>query len=83
MFLLLICFVNNEIVIIFVKSKLTSTEMGIKEFKLQLHSKRMETKAKLDVLRAMGVKKFERQIDALLKRMNDIDEILKELEKES
>lgn len=83
MFLLLICFVNNEIVIIFVKSKLTSTEMDIKEIKLQLLSKRMETKAKLDVLRAMGVKKFERQIDALLKRMNDIDEILKELEKES
>ena len=83
MFLLLICFVNNEIVIIFVKSKLTSTEMDIKEIKLHLLSKRMETKAKLDVLRAMGVKKFERQIDALLKRMNDIDEILKELEKES
>ena len=57
--------------------------MDIKEIKLQLLSKRMETKAKLDVLRAMGVKKFERQIDALLKRMNDIDEILKELEKES
>ena len=56
--------------------------MDKKEVKLQLLSKRMETKAKLDVLRAMGVKKFERQIDALLKRMNDIDEILKELEKE-
>ena len=57
--------------------------MDKKEIKQQLPSKRMETKAKLDVLRAMGVKKFERQIDALLKRMNDIDEILKELEKES
>ena len=57
--------------------------MDKKEVKLQLLSKRMETKAKLDVLRTMGVKKFERQIDALLKRMNDIDEILKELEKES
>jgi len=56
--------------------------MDKKEVKQQLLSKRMETKAKLDVLRAMGVKKFERQIDALLKRMNDIDEILKELEKE-
>ena len=56
--------------------------MDKKEVKLQLLSKRMETKAKLDVLRTMGVKKFERQIDALLKRMNDIDEILKELEKE-
>lgn len=57
--------------------------MDKKEVKLQLLSKRMETKAKLDVLRTMGVKKFERQIDSLLKRMNDIDEILKELEKES
>ena len=56
--------------------------MDKKEVKQQLLSKRMETKAKLDVLRAMEVKKFERQIDALLKRMNDIDEILKELEKE-
>ena len=56
--------------------------MDKKEVKLQLLSKRMETKAKLDVLRTMGVKKFERQIDSLLKRMNDIDEILKELEKE-
>lgn len=56
--------------------------MDKKEVKQQLLSKRMETKAKFDVLRAMGVKKFERQIDALLKRMNDIDEILKELEKE-
>ena len=56
--------------------------MDKKEVKQQLLSKRMEKKAKLDVLRAMGVKKFERQIDALLKRMNDIDEILKELEKE-
>ncbi len=57
--------------------------MDIKEIKQQLLSKRMETKAKLDVLRAMGIKKFERQIDALLKRINDIDEILKKLEKES
>ena len=56
--------------------------MDKKEVKLQLLYKRMETKAKLDVLRTMGVKKFERQIDSLLKRMNDIDEILKELEKE-
>ena len=82
MILLLFCFVNNEIVITFVKSKSTNTVMDKKEVKQQLLSKRMETKAKLDVLRAMGVKKFERQIDALLKRMNDIDEILKELEKE-
>lgn len=56
--------------------------MGKKEIKQQLLSKRMETKAKLDVLRAMGVKKFERQIDALLERINDIDRILKEIDKE-
>ena len=56
--------------------------MDKKEIKQQLLSKRMETKAKLDVLRAMGVKKFERQIDALLKRMNDIDKILQEIDKE-
>ena len=56
--------------------------MDKKEIKQQLLSKRMETKAKLDVLRPMGVKKFERQIDALLKRMNDIDKILQEIDKE-
>ena len=56
--------------------------MDKKEIKQQLLSKRMETKAKLDVLRAMGVIRFERQIDALLKRINDIDEMLKEIDKE-
>ena len=56
--------------------------MDKKEIKQQLLSKRMETKAKLEVLRAMGVKKFESQINALLERINDIDQILKELEKE-
>ena len=56
--------------------------MDKKEIKQQLLSKRMETKAKLDGLRAMGVKKFERQRDALLKRMNDIAKILQEIDKE-
>ncbi len=40
--------------------------MDKKEIKQQLLSKRMETKAKLDVLRALGVIRFERQIDKLL-----------------
>lgn len=55
--------------------------MDKKEIIQQLLFKRMETKVKLDTLRASGVKKFERQIDALLKRMNDIDRILEEIDK--
>lgn len=56
--------------------------MDKKEIKQQLLSKRMETKAKLDVLRALGVIRFERQIDKLLQRMNDIDRMLEEIEKQ-
>ena len=52
-----------------------------KEIKQQLLFKRMETKVKIDTLRASGAKRFERQIDALLNRMNDIDRILAEIDK--
>jgi len=55
--------------------------MDKKEIKQQLLFKRMETKVKIDTLRAAGAKRFERQIDALLNRMNDIDRILAEIDK--
>ncbi|MBQ8728539.1 MAG: hypothetical protein IJY83_08675 [Oscillospiraceae bacterium] len=55
--------------------------MDKKELKMQLLHKRMEAKAKLEVLRSLGVTKFEKQIDRLLDRINDIDKLLRELEK--
>ena len=55
--------------------------MDKKEIKQQLLFKRMETKVKIDTLRSAGAKRFERQIDALLNRMNDIDRILAEIDK--
>lgn len=41
----------------------------------------METKAKLEVLRALGEVKFDRQIDKLLDRLNNLDRLLEELDK--
>ena len=55
--------------------------MDKKELKMQLLHKRMEAKAKLEVLRSLGVIKFDRQIDKLLDRINDIDRLLRELDK--
>lgn len=55
--------------------------MDKKELKQQLLHKRMEAKAKLEVLRSLGVIKFDRQIDKLLDRINEIDKLLRELEK--
>lgn len=55
--------------------------MDKKELKEQIIAKRMETKAKLEVLRALGAVKFDRQIDKLLDRLNYLDRLLGELEK--
>lgn len=57
--------------------------MNKKEIKQHLLFKRMETKVKIDTLRAAGVIRFERQIDKLLQRMNDIDRMLEEIEKQN
>jgi len=56
--------------------------MNKKEIKQHLLFKRMETKVKIDTLRAAGVIRFERQIDKLLQRMNNIDRMLEEIEKQ-
>lgn len=55
--------------------------MDKEELKMQLLHKRMEAKAKLELLRSLGVIKFDRQIDKLLDRINDIDRLLRELDK--
>ena len=48
--------------------------------KKQLISKRMETRALLEAFKILDPKKYERDLDILLDRMNEIDKILKELE---
>lgn len=55
--------------------------MNKKELKKQILAQRMETKAKLEVLRALGAVKFDRQIDKLLDRLNYLDRLLGELDK--
>lgn len=54
--------------------------MEKKELKKFLISLRIETKAKLNFFSAIG--KFEERVDRLLDRLNTIDKMIEELEKE-
>ncbi len=55
--------------------------MDKQELLMELVHQRMEAIAKLNVLRALGIHRFNKQIDALLDRLNYIDAIIKEIEK--
>lgn len=55
--------------------------MNKKEFIQQLIHKRMEARAKLEVFKILDPKRYERELDILLDRINEIDKILAELEK--
>lgn len=47
----------------------------------QLIHKRMEARAKLEVFKILDAKRYERELDTLLDRINEIDKILAELKK--
>lgn len=55
--------------------------MNKKELIQQLIHKRMEARAKLEVFKILDPKRYERELDILLDRINEIDKILAELEK--
>ncbi len=51
------------------------------EMKMQLIHKKMECIAKLKILRFLGVNEYEKELDEMLDRLNDIEAILRELDK--
>lgn len=55
--------------------------MNKKELIQQLIHKRMEARAKYEVFKILDAKRYERELDILLDRINEIDKILAELEK--
>lgn len=55
--------------------------MDRKEIIQQLIHKRMEARAKLEVFKILDPKKYERELDNLLDRINEIDKILAEIKK--
>ncbi len=56
--------------------------MDKKEFIQQLIHKKMEAKALLEAFRILDPKKYEKDLDKLLDRINEIDRILEDLNKE-
>ncbi len=56
--------------------------MDKQELIKQLIGKRMEARALLEAFKILDPQKYERDLDILLDRMNEIDKILKELGKE-
>ena len=56
--------------------------MDRKELLQHLIHKKMEAKALLEVYKILDVKKYEKDLDTLLDRINEIDKIITELEKE-
>ena len=55
--------------------------MNKNELIQQLIHKRMEARAKLEIFRLLDPKKYERELDILLDRINEIDKILEKLNK--
>lgn len=56
--------------------------MNKKELIQQLIHKRMEARAKLEIFKILEPKMLERELNKLLDRINEIDKILAELDKE-
>ena len=54
--------------------------MDKKELIQQLIHKRMEARAMLEAFQILDPKKYERDLDKLLDRINDIDKILEKLQ---
>ncbi len=54
--------------------------MDKKELIQQLIHKRMEARAMLEAFKILNPKRFEKDVDSLLDRINEIDKILKELQ---